>query len=194
MENNSAKERKIGIDGLDIGAIMGVDKNKTIHQIYLDKINFREKIKIGFEKERNSNSEALYWASTIKEVISNEFSLRSNKKVRKENKQLVDQEHEYIVADIDRRVVGENSILMCKPENAFIIRDWKGEELPVRYVLEAQHCMRVSKTDKCYIAALIGGKRFVYKEVLRDEKVIYMIIEIEKDFWEKNVLKKIPPK
>ena len=40
MKNNGVRERKNGIDGIDIGAIMGINKNKTIHQIYLDKMNY----------------------------------------------------------------------------------------------------------------------------------------------------------
>lgn len=191
-KNNGVKERKNGIDGLDIGAIMGVSKNKSINEVYFDKLHFNKKIKK--EGELQINSEASYWDSTLKEIIAQEFSLRSNKKVRKENKQLIDEEYEYIVGEVDRKVVGENAILMCKPGNAFLIKEWNGGDLPANYVLEAQHCMRVFKAEKCYIAALIGNKRFVYKEVVRDEKIINMIVEIEKDFWIKNVLSKIPPK
>jgi predicted phage-related endonuclease len=53
--------------------------------------------------------------------------------------------------------VGENSILICKCENIFLAMEWDGEELPANYVLEAQHCMRVSKAKKCYMKK-IGGK------------------------------------
>jgi predicted phage-related endonuclease len=72
--------------------------------------------------------------------------------------------------------------------------DWNGEELPASYVLEAQHSMRVSKAEKCHIASLLGGKKFVYKEILRDDKVISMIVQIEKDFWVNNILNRVPPK
>jgi len=189
---NGVKERQNGIDGLDIGAIMGVNKNKSAKDVYFDKVNFSKKIKK--EMELETSCEVNYWNSTFKEIIAQEFSLRNNKKVRKENKQLVDKEYEYMVGEVDRKVVGENAILMCKAENAFIIKDWNGGKLPATYILEAQHCMRVSKAEKCYIAALIGNKKFVCNEIFRDEKVINMIIEIEKDFWIKNVLNKIPPK
>ena len=51
-----------------------------------------------------------------------------------------------------------------------------------------------SKAEKCYIALLLGGKKFVYKEILRDDKVISMIVQIEKDFWVNNILNRVPPK
>jgi len=131
---------------------------------------------------------------TFDEMIAKEYSLRSNKKVRKGNKQLIDEQHEFMVANINRKVVGENSILICKCENIFLSMNWNGEDIPASYVLEAQHNMSVSNSEKCYIASLLGDKKFVYKEVLRDDKVISMIVKIEKDFWVNNILNRVPHK
>jgi putative phage-type endonuclease len=187
------KECQNGIDGADISPIMGVNKNKSEYDVYLEKIDFMDGT-AKYSGVLEKLNEANYWDLTFDEMIAQEFSLRSNKKVRKVNKQLVDEEYEFIVGNVHRKVVGENSILICKCENIFLAMEWKGEELPANYVLEAQHCMRVSKAEKCYIAALIGGKKFVYWEVLRDDNVISMIVQIEKDFWFNNVLNRIPPK
>jgi putative phage-type endonuclease len=190
---NILKEFKNGIDGLDIAAIMGIDKSRSPGDVYLEKINLTDEItKYGGVLEKTS--EANYWNLTFEEMIAKEYSLRSNKKVRKGNKQLIDAEYNFMVANNNRKIVGENSILICKCENIFLYIDCKGEELPASYILEAQHCMRVSKAEKCYIASLFGGKRFVYKEILRDDNVINMIVEIEKDFWINNILNKVPPK
>ena len=54
--------------------------------------------------------------------------------------------------------------------------------------------MEIISKSYLLLSSLIGGKKFVYKEILRDENVINMIIQIEKDFWFNNVLKKVPPK
>lgn len=193
VKKNILKEFKDGIDGLDIATIMGLDRNRKLGDVYLEKINLIDEIaKYGGILERTS--EADYWNLTFDEMIAKEYSLRSSKRVRKGNKQLIDEEHEFMVANINRKVVGENSILICKCENIFLPMNWNGEELPAGYVLEAQHSMRVSKAEKCYIASLLGGKKFVYKEILRDDKLINMIVQIEKDFWVNNILNRIPPK
>ena len=126
-------------------------------------------------------------------MIAMEYSLRSNKRIRKGYKQLIDEEHGFMVTNNNRKVVGENSILICKCENIFFPMNWNGEELPASYVLEAQHCMRVTKAEKCYIASLLGGKKFVCKEIVRDDNMINMVVEIEKDFWINNILNRIPP-
>ncbi len=184
----------IGIDAIDISVIMGINKYKSSYKLYLEKIALLEESKKIEEILEEEASEAAYWDSNAKETLSREFSIRSGKKVRKENKQLIDEEYDFIIGNVHRKLVGENAILMCKTENVFLPREWNGGELPASYLLECQHYMRISKADKCYIASLIGGKKFVYKEVLRDEEVINMIIKIEKDFWFNNVLKRIPPK
>lgn len=192
-KGNILKEFKNGIDGLDIAAIMSSDKNRSAGDVYLEKTSLTDEIiKYGGVLERTS--EANYWNLTFDEMVAKEYSLRSNKKVRKGNKQLIDEEYEFMVSNINRKVVGENSILICKCENIFSSMNLNGGELPAGYVLEAQHCMRVSKSEKCYIASLLGGKKFVYKEILRDDNVINMIIEIEKDFWFTNILNRVPPK
>jgi len=189
LRDNYMKKWKIGIDGLDICIIMGVNKKRNAKELYLEKLSIEDSI-----KRKNEMSEADYWHLTIKDMIAKEFSIRSGKKVRKENNQLIDEEYDFMVGNIDRRIVGENSILICKSENAFSGVNWNGEKLPVSYILESQHYMRISRADKCYIALLIGGKRFIYKEILRDEDMITKIVEIEKDFWVNNVLKKVSPK
>lgn len=53
--------------------------------------------------------------------------------------------------------------------------------------------MAVTGYDAWHIAVLIGGNKFLYKKVERDEELISYLITIEKNFWKENVLKQIPP-
>lgn len=194
-EKTFMREEQRGINGSDIGAIMGVDKNKNASDVYLEKIKLKIRNSSKGDKDlKDKFNEAIYLKNTLKEVVAREFSLRTGKKVRKENKQIVDEEYDFIIGNIERKIVGENSILMCKVVDIFSYAEWVNEEIPARHLLEAQHCMRISKTEKCYLAYLIGHRKFIYKEILRDDKVINMIIQIEKDFWLNNVLNKVPPK
>ena len=55
-------------------------------------------------------------------------------------------------------------------------------------MMQIQHYMAVTGLKKTYIAALIGGNHFVYKTVERDDEMIADIIEMERRFWEENVL------
>ena len=53
--------------------------------------------------------------------------------------------------------------------------------------------MGVTGYEKAYVAVLIGGQRFVWKEVERDDELIDMIFQAEIDFWNNHVLANVPP-
>lgn len=97
-----------------------------------------------------------------------------------------------MVANIDRRVVGENAILECKTANQYLANEWQDDEIPASYLLQVQHYLSVTGAEVGYIAVLIGGQKFIWKEVQRDEELIQMIIESEKSFW-KMVEDRTPP-
>lgn len=178
------KERQCGIGGSDVGAILGVNKYKTPFEVYLEKT---EPI-----TEVGEQSESAYWGDKFEEVVAKEFEKRTGKKVRRDRKHYKHKDYHFMVANIDRRVVGENSILECKTANQYLLKDWEDEEIPASYLLQVQHYLFVTGAELGYIAVLIGGQKFTWKEVQRDEELIEMIIEAEKDFW-KMVEDKTPP-
>ena len=40
---------------------------------------------------------------------------------------------------------------------------------------------------------LIGGNKFVYKKIERDEDIIQYLVNMEQDFWLNHVEKDVPP-
>lgn len=178
------KERQKGVGGSDVGAILGVNKWKTPFQVYLEKT---EEI-----TEINDQSEAAYWGDQFEEVVAKEFEKRTGKKVRRDRRHFQHVNYPFMIANIDRRVVGENAILECKTANQFLTKEWGNEDVPDSYLLQVQHYLAVTGAEKGYIAVLIGGQKFIWKEIERDEELIEMMIEKEKDFWN-LVQNKIPP-
>lgn len=178
------KERQKGIGGSDVGAILGVNKYKTPFQIYLEKT---QEI-----KEVQESSEAAYWGTELEDMVAREFAKRTGKKVRRDTKHFASEKYPFMVANIDRRVVGEKAILECKTVNQFGAKEWEGGEIPASYLVQVQHYIYVTGAEKAYIACLIGGQKFIWKEIERDDELIEMIINAEKDFW-KLVEEKTPP-
>lgn len=179
------KERQKSIGGSDVGAIMGLNKWKSAFQVYTEKT---ETI-----KEVPEAGESAYWGTNFKELVAKEFMKRTGKRVRSYNRQIAHKKYSFMTANIDRMVLGENSLLLCKTTSIFSAKEWEGEEVPPSYILQCQHYMAVSESDKCYLAVLVGGQKLIIKEVLRDEELIEMIIAAEKEFWEEHVMKRIPP-
>ncbi|CAI3630251.1 YqaJ viral recombinase family nuclease [Clostridium neonatale] len=169
------KERQCGIGGSDVGAVLGVNKYKTPFEVYLEKTEPITEIK--------EQSESAYFGDIFEDIVAKEFEKRIGFKVRRDRKHYKHKDYHFMVANIDRRIVGENAILECKTANQYLLKEWEDEEIPASYLLQVQHYLAVTGADRGYIAVLIGGQKFIWKEVSRDEELIEIIIQAEKDFW-----------
>jgi len=174
-----------GIDGCDAAAIMGVDRTRNAVDVYIEKI--------GRVKKINILEDTLYFDSKLEELVAREFAMRTGKVVRKDSRQKYDNDYKFMIANIDRKVTGENAILECKVIKQDEAFDFEEELLNI-YPLQAQHNMKVKGADVYYIAALINNERFIYKKFNRDDGLISKIIEAEEKFWINHVEKKIIPK
>lgn len=188
IKNMNHKEwllsRRQGIGGSDVGSIVGVNNWRNSLDVYLDKVG-----EIDLEEE---NNEFIYWGTVLEDIVAKEFCKRTGKKVRKRNSIFQHEKYPFMLANIDREVIGENAGLECKTANAFKIKDWE-QGIPESYELQCHHYMAVMGYNKMYIACLIGGNKFIFKEIYKDDDLIKNLEAIEFNFWHNNVLKKIPP-
>ncbi|PKE36845.1 hypothetical protein CW670_02630 [Macrococcoides caseolyticum] len=179
------KARQAGVGGSDAGTILGVNKWKSKTQLFFEKVNP--------ELKQQVDNEFIYWGNVLEDVVAKEFETRTGKKVRKNNKMLRHPEHEFMLANLDRVIVGEKALLECKTTSQYNIDQWKDDEIPASYLCQIQHYMAVTGYEKAYIAVLCGGNQFIWKEVPRDDELIEIIINAEKDFWYNNVLAGVIP-
>lgn len=178
------KIRRRGIGGSDAAAIAGLSRYRSPVKVYMEKLGLIE------DTEEN---EAMYWGTKLEDVVAEEFSLRTGLKIRRKNAILKHPEHEFMLANVDRLIVGKREGLECKTSSAYKAGEWEGDEIPWEYALQCYHYMAVTGYDAWWIAVLIGGNRFVYKRIERDENIIANLIKIESDFWNNHVVKRIPP-
>ncbi|WP_088293641.1 YqaJ viral recombinase family protein [Bacillus mycoides] len=177
--------RKAGIGGSDAAAIAGLNKWSSPIGVYYDKTSEIVKDQLP--------SEAAYFGNVLEEIVAEEFSKRTDLKVRTCNAILQHPDYPWMLANVDRLVVGENVGLECKTASEYLKKEWEGEEIPASYLLQCQHYMAVTGYKAWWIAVLIGGNKFIYKKIDRDEEIIQYLIDIEKDFWLNHVEKRIPP-
>ncbi|MBE7128126.1 YqaJ viral recombinase family protein [Bacillus mycoides] len=177
--------RKAGIGGSDASAIAGLNKWKSPISVYMDKI--------GESPEEDIQSEAAHFGNVLEEVVAQEFSTRTGLKVRKRNAILQHPKYPWMLANVDRLIIGEKVGLECKTASEYLKKEWEGEEVPTSYLIQCQHYMAVTGYEAWWIAVLIGGNKFIYKKIERDEEVIQYLIDIEKDFWQNHVEKLEPP-
>lgn len=180
------KWRTKGIGGSDVSVIAGINKFRSVFQLWLEKT--------GQWIPEEAENEFIHFGNVLEPVVKREFMRRTGLKVRAKKMLLQSEEYPFMLADLDGVIYenGEMCIFEAKTASAYKEDVWK-QGVPDEYLLQIQHYMAVTGAKKTYIAALVGGNSFYYHEVLRDEELIEMIIEMEKRFWKEHVLKRKEP-
>ena len=173
--------RTKGIGGSDVSVIAGVNPFRSIFQLWLEKTGQVEP-----EETENDNT---HFGNVLEPVVKREFSKRTGLKVRAKRALLQSEEYPFMLADLDGVIYenGKMNLFEAKTASAYKQEIWE-KGIPEEYVLQVQHYMAVTGAEKTYLAALVGGNRFYWKVVRRDEQKIAEIIALEKAFWEENVL------
>ncbi len=178
------KERKKGIGGSDVAAVLGLSKYKTALDVYLDKTTDEITVK---------ESEALRQGKDLEPYVASRFTEETGLKVYQKNEILQHPEYPYIIANIDYFIEGIPAFLECKTTaNKYNSFDFKNN-IKLEYYCQVMHYLGVTGYPKAYLAVLVFGEGFYIHEIERDEEDIKSIINICKDFWENHVMKNIPP-
>lgn len=172
--------RQASIGGSDASAVLGLSRWKGPIDVWLDKT--RE------ITQDDGASEAAYWGNVLEDIVAQEFTKRTGLSVRRRNAILMHDEHDFILANIDRELVGQKVGLECKTASAYKKEEWSEDEIPAEYIVQCQHYMAVTGYESWWIACLIGGNQFVYKQIERDEEFIEMLLAAEVDFWNHYVV------
>ena len=176
--------RKRGIGGSDAGAVCGLNPYRTAIQVYYDKTS---------DEIEEIDNEAMRQGREFEDYVAERFCEASGKKVRRANAMYYDEKNPFMLADVDRMVVGENAGLECKTASPYMAEKWEDGKIPLSYQIQCHHYMSVCNTEAWYIAVLIYGKEFKYYRIERDEQVIADLIRIEKEFWREHVMKRVMP-
>lgn len=178
------KIRQTGIGGSDAAAVAGLSRFRSPLQVYMEKLGLTEP---------QEETEAMYWGKKLEDLVAEEFSLRTGMKLRRRNETLRHKDYPWMIAHVDRLIVGKDEGLECKTSGAYKADEWEGDEIPWEYAIQCHHYMAVTGYSAWWIAVLIGGNKFLYKRIERDEEIIANLIKIESDFWNNHVVKRIPP-
>ena len=178
--------RRTSIGGSDVATILGFNKYKSPYQLWLDKTG-------QIEIDASDPSEAAYWGNVFEKIVAEEFTRRTGAKVRNDNHMYFHREYDFLSANVDRQVVGENAILECKTASMFLSDKWEGENIPDQYIFQVQHYLNVLDKEYAYIAVLVGGQKFQWKRIDRDQELIDIIQESLIAFWEVNVKQNVAP-
>lgn len=170
--------RKTGIGGSDAGTVCGLNPFGSPIKLFYDKT--------GGEIEEGDN-EAMRQGHDFEDYVAQRFMEATGLKVRRSNYMYRSVEHPFMIADVDRFVVGEDAGLECKTASAYNADKWKDGNIPLHYVMQCYHYMAVTGKRTWYIAAVILGKEFVWHKLEWEDELIGSLIQAERDFWENYV-------
>jgi len=180
--NEWLQKRRKGIGGSDASVVIGVNPWKTQMDLWLEKTG---------EFTENEDNEKMYWGRILEDIVAREFSARTGLKLRRKNAILQHKEYPFMIANVDRLVVGQKAGVECKNIGIRSAEHWE-MGVPEYYQAQVQHYMAVTGYPVWYVAVLIGGQEFRYYKLTRDEQFIHELIQAEAEFW-KLVETRTPP-
>ena len=174
------------IGGSDCAAIVGMNKFSSPYALWAEKIDLIEPFK---------GNLATDVGTFLEPFIAQRWAETTGKKVRNDNLSFVNDQYPWAIANIDRKVEGENAGLECKSCSELRMKEFKNGEYPENYYAQCVHYLAVTGYQKWYLAVLVGNRQFLTFEIERDEDEIKALMAEESKFWYTYVVpKKAPPK
>ena len=167
--------RKGFIGGSDAASVIGLNPYKGAYALWAEKTG-----KIP-EFEGNITTRV---GAYLEDLVAKMFTEETGKKVRRENRMLVNDQYPFACADVDRMVVGEDSLLEIKTTNSIpVMKKVRNGEFPETFYCQMMHYLAVSGLKKAYLAVLIECREFKIFELERDEGEIAALMSSEEQFW-----------
>lgn len=178
------KLRRTGLGGSDAATVCGLNPYSSLIELWADKTGRLP------EKE---DSEAMRTGRDLEEYVAARFCEAAGKRVERRNAIFRHDNYDFITANIDRKVVGENAGLECKTTSAFAKADFENGEIPRYYYCQCMHYMNVMGFEKMYLAVLVMGKAFYWFEIPYVESEGRALLELEVKFWNDYIAPDIRP-
>lgn len=180
--------RKQGIGSSDAAAAVGLCPYKSPLELWTEKTGraTASEVEPGMDDPR-------YWGTLLEPYVAVAYMQRTGLKVRKLNAVLQHPTFSFMLANIDREIVGspDVQILECKTAGEFGSRLWK-DGVPEYVQLQVQHQLAVTNKPAADIAVLLCGQALEVHRIERDEDVIARLVVLEAQFWE-HVANDTPP-
>ncbi|MBG6073420.1 MULTISPECIES: YqaJ viral recombinase family protein [unclassified Polaromonas] len=185
------KVRQGGIGSSDAGAAIGLHPYKSPLALWMEKTG-RD---AGLPKiDPNDETSPMYWGTLLESIVAAHYTRRTGHKVRRVNAVLQHPQEPWMLANIDREIVGASDvqILECKTAGMNGARLWK-EGVPEYVQLQVMHQLAVTGKQAADVAVLICGQELQIHRIDRDEEMITRLVELERQFWGYVASDQAPP-
>jgi putative phage-type endonuclease len=191
LTKEQLEERRSGIGGSDAAVILGINPYKDIYELYLDKLGALPE---DFDTGEHLK-ESRYWGSVLEQPVCDRYAEETGYKVQKANQLIRSKEHPFMLANIDRKVVGEDRRIGFEAKTAARPDGWGesgSDEIPPYIMCQVQHYLAVTGYDLWDLGVLIGNRDYRQYRIRPIESIISQLVEAEEEFWDR-VTAQLPP-
>ncbi len=175
--------RKKGIGSSDAAAAVGLNPYKSQLELWMEKTGRDAELP---QLDPTDDTSPAFWGTILEPIVASHYTNKTGNRVRRINAVLQhsDPELSWMLANIDREVIGANDvqILECKTAGINGSRLWK-EGVPEYVQLQVMHQLAVTGKQAADVAVLLGGQHLEIYRIERDETMIAQLIKLERQFW-----------
>lgn len=174
--------RKGGIGSSDAAAAVGLNPYQSQLELWMEKTG-RAPVAPPGDGGADDLS-PMYWGSLLEPIVAAHYTRRTGHRVRRINAVLQHPEHPWMLANIDREVLGAPDVQLLECKTAGIQGAWLWRDGAPEYVqLQVQHQLAVTGKQAADVAVLLGGQELQIFRIERDEELIAQLITLEREFW-----------
>ncbi len=173
--------RKHGIGSSDAAAAVGLNPYKSQLTLWLEKTGRDADLP---KPDPDDTTAPVYWGTLLEPIVAASYTKQTGRKVRKVNAVLQHPDIPWMLANIDREVVGspDVQILECKTAGEFGARLWR-DGVPEYVQLQVQHQLAVTGKQAADVAVLLCGQALKVYRIERDDGLITRLITLQERFW-----------
>ncbi len=169
-------QRREGIGGSDVAAILGLDRYRTPSQVYMEKIGAVTPLDVVTPDQERGIA--------FEQIAAEKFENTTGTLLNRAEGRFQHPAYPFMLANVDRIVEGRPIVAEIKCPSLGMFSRIKREGLPDSWLLQMQHYMAVLAFDFAIIVIFCADRmELIHFTVERDQALIDNMIEKEREFW-----------
>lgn len=173
--------RKHGIGSSDAAAALGLNPYKSQLELWMEKTGRDTDLP---KPDPTDTTAPVYWGTLLEPIVAASYTQQTGRRVRKVNAVLQHPDRPWMLANIDREVIGASDvqILECKTAGEFGARHWR-DGVPEYVQLQVLHQLAVTGKQAADVAVLLCGQQLKVHRIERDDELIAKLMLLQERFW-----------
>jgi putative phage-type endonuclease len=185
------ERRRLGIGASESASILGLNPYKSAYALWAEKVGLVEPADL-------SENEAVEWGHVLEASIAEKYVRITGRQVARPGAFEMHKcaEHPFMQATLDRIIlpsdVKPHGVLEIKTTGSHHADEWDGDA-PTAHQCQFQHQLVVTGWTWGSLAVLIGGQKFRYLDLERNDCFCAFLVEREEEFWDRVQREDPPP-